>query len=190
MTAGSVGTHIIANFAGTNNCALNYLRRKLVILYLGEIYQDFAEKQNIVTELGSASMRRLGRKVNLMKPANVDKLSIERYLFFANAYVIELPLDAQPDYVWQTLFEQEWKADLQLWDRKVTVVGDKLLLITTLAEIEDKIDWLIKVIESTNTRVEEFNKTREVIEEAKKEEELRRDTIFIRDVLRSKLTYV
>jgi len=131
-------------------------------------------------------MRRLGKKVSLVKSVDVDKIHIERYLFSTNALVIELPLDSQPDYVWQTFFEQEWKSSLDLWERKVTIIGDKLLLITTPTEMEEKIDWLKKVIESTNMGVERFNQTRRIIEEAKTEE-LRRHVNIIRDALRMRL---
>ena len=134
-------------------------------------------------------MRILGKKVNLMKSIDVDKIPIRRDSFYTNAYVVELPLDSQPDYIWQTLFEQEWKSSLHLWERKVAIVGDKLLLITTPTEIEEKIDWLKKVIESTNMRVERFNQTQQIIEEAKERELLRKHEHIIRDALRSKLTF-
>jgi len=131
-------------------------------------------------------MKRSGKKVSLMKSIDVDKISIERYLFSANAYVIELPLDSQPDYVWQTFFEQEWKSSLHLWERKVAIVGDKLLLITIPTEIEEKIDWLKRVIESTNMRVARFNQTQKALEEAEEAEELRRHENIIRHALRIK----
>lgn len=131
-------------------------------------------------------MRRLGRKVNLMKSIDIGKVPISRDVFITNAYVIELPLDSQPDYVWQTIFEQEWKSSLHLWERKVVIVGDKLLLITTPTEIEEKIDWLKRVIESTNMRVERFIRTQQIIEEAEETEALRKHENIIRDVLRTK----
>jgi hypothetical protein len=129
----------------------------------------------------------LGKKVNLMKPIDVDKIPIRRDSFYTNAYVIELPLDSQPDYVWHTFFEQEWKSSLHLWERKVVVIGDKLLLITTPTDIGEKIDWLKRVIESTNTHVEEFNRTQQIIEEAEEAEALRKHENIIRDALRTKL---
>jgi len=131
-------------------------------------------------------MVRLVKKVNLMKPIDVDKIPIRRDSFYTNAYVIELPLDSQPDYVWQTLFEHEWKSSLHFWERKVVIVGDKLLLITTPTEIEEKIDWLKRVIESTNMRVERFNQTQKTLEEAEEAEELRRHENIIRHALRMK----
>ena len=132
-------------------------------------------------------MRRLGKKVNLMKSIDVDKIPIRRDSFFTNAYVIELPLDSQPDYVWQTIFEQEWKSSLHLWERKIVIVGDKLLLITTPNEIEEKVGWLKRVIESTNTRVEEFNQTQKIMKKAAKAEEKRKHENTIRDALRMRL---
>ena len=122
----------------------------------------------------------------MMKSIDVGKVPISRDIFITNAYVIELPLDSQPDYVWQTIFEQEWKSSLHLWERKVVIVGDKLLLITTPTEIEEKIDWLKRGIESTNIRVERFIRTQQIIEEAEETEALRKHENIIRDVLRTK----
>ncbi|MFQ6052569.1 MAG: hypothetical protein ACE5K4_12890 [Candidatus Hydrothermarchaeota archaeon] len=136
------------------------------------------------------NMGRLGKRVNLMKSIDADKIPIRRDSFYTNAYIIELPLDSQPDYIWQAIFEQEWKSSLHLWERKVAIVGDKLLLITTPTEIEEKIDWLKRVIESTNMRVEKFNQTQQIIEEAKETDELRRHENIIRDALRTKLALV
>jgi len=135
-------------------------------------------------------MSELGKKVNLMKPIDVDKIPIRRDSFYTNAYIIELPLDSQPDYIWQAIFEQEWKLSLHLWERKVVVVGNKLLLISTPTEIGEKIEWLKRVIESTNMRVERFNKTQQVIEEDEKREELRKHENIIRDELRMKLATI
>ena len=137
-------------------------------------------------------MGRLSRKVNLMRSIDVGKIPIRRDVFFTNAYVIELPLDSQPDYVWQTLFDQEWKSTLHLWERKVAIVGDKLLLITTPTEIEEKIDWLKRVIESTNMRVEKFHQTQRIIKKAEEEteKESRRHENSIRHALRMRLAHV
>lgn len=135
-------------------------------------------------------MGRSSKKVNLAESIEVDKISIRKDSFSRNAYVIELPLDSQPDYVWQVIFEREWKLSLDLWERKVVIVGDKLLLITTPTEIEEKIDWLKNVIESTNMHVERFNQTQRIIKEAEKAEALRKHENIIRDVLRTKLSLV
>jgi hypothetical protein len=129
-------------------------------------------------------MSRLGKKVNLVNSIEIEEIPIRRDSFLPNAYVIELPLDAQPDYVWQTLFDQEWRSSLHLWERKVVVVGNKVLLITTPEGVAEKIAWLRKIIEATNKRVEKFNQTQRIIEDAAKGEGLREHENVIRDALR------
>lgn len=96
------------------------------------------------------------KKVHLKKPVDVDKIKIKKDRFFANAYTIEFELDSQPDHVWHTFFEREWKLSRHLWDRKVVILGDKLLLITTPNHVEDKVSWLKEIIDATNKRVEEY----------------------------------
>ncbi len=132
-------------------------------------------------------MGRLIKKVDLKRPIDADKITIRLDSLLTNAYVIEFPLDAQPSYEWQTLFEQEWKSSLLLWERKVIVVGDKLHLVTTPNEIGEKIDWLKRMIEATNAHVEELNKTQKIIEKRARAEELRKHENIIRDSIRIKM---
>ena len=133
-------------------------------------------------------MERSSKKVNLIESIEVDKIPIRKDSFSRNAYIIELPLDSQPDYIWQVIFEREWKLSLDLWERKVVIVGDKLLLITTPTEIEEKIDWLRKVIEATNMNVEKFNRNQRIMNEVEEAEALREHENIIRDALRTKLS--
>jgi multidrug efflux pump subunit AcrB len=44
-----------------------------------------------------------------------------------------------------------------LWDRRLFVVGEKLRLVTTVNDIEDKLDWVKQVIERTNRDIDEYN---------------------------------
>ena len=133
-------------------------------------------------------MSESSKRVHLVEPIDVNRIPIRRDPFLAGAFVIELPLDSQPDYVWRTFFEQEWKSSLHLWERKAVVVGEKLLLITPPTEVGEKIEWLKRMIEATNVRVEEFNKTQRVIRAAEEEEEWRKHENVIRDELRIKLS--
>jgi hypothetical protein len=77
-----------------------------------------------------------------------------------------------------------------LWEKKVVVVGNKLVLITTPTQIEEKIDWIKRMVESTNTRVESFNETQHIMEEVEKKEALREHENIIRDALRARLGLV
>jgi len=122
-----------------------------------------------------------------MKSIDVDTIPIRKDSFLTNAYVIELPLDSLPCYDWQTVFETEWKSSLNLWDRKLVVVGNKLHLVTTHNEIGEKIDWLNKVIESTNARIDELNKTQKILEKQRRTDESRKRETVIRDEIRIRM---
>lgn len=101
-------------------------------------------------------------KAKLLEPINVDSVMISKDRYFADAYVIDLPLDSVPNHVWQDIFEREWKSSRILWDRKLFVVGDNLRLITSKSDIEDKLDWVKQVISKTNNSIDEYNRQEEV----------------------------
>lgn len=98
------------------------------------------------------------RKVNLVKPLEIDKITITRDRYFIDAYMIDLPLDAAPDHVWQDIFEREWRSSRHLWDRKLFVLGDRLRLITSIDDFEEKLNWVKQVIERTNMLVDEYDR--------------------------------
>jgi len=135
-------------------------------------------------------MTEMARKVKLLQPVDIDIITIKRDYYFSSAYIIDLPLDSTPDHVWQDIFEWEWKSSRHLWDRKLFTIGDKLRLVTTANEIEEKLDWVKRVIEQTNKGIEEYNQEAEahraqIDEEVKKqilEEEAR--VARIRAILR------
>ncbi|MDH5482778.1 MAG: hypothetical protein OEY22_07870 [Candidatus Bathyarchaeota archaeon] len=101
-------------------------------------------------------MREIPRRVNLQKPINVDKININKDYYFTDAYMIDLPLDSTPGHIWQSIFEREWKSSRHLWDRKLFVVGDRLRLVTTVDNIEGKVNWVRKVVERTNKSIDEY----------------------------------
>jgi hypothetical protein len=129
-------------------------------------------------------------KAKLSDAINADSVAISKDRYFADAYVIDLPLDSVPNHVWQDIFEREWKSSRHLWDRKLYVVGDNLRLVTTKDDIEDKLDWVKQVIERTNRFVDDYNRQEEArahLEERMRSrglEEERRSIDMIRDSLR------
>lgn len=98
------------------------------------------------------------KKVNLLEPVDIAKVNIRRDDYFSNAYIIDLPLDAEPDHVWQDIFEREWMMSRSLWDRKTFIIGDMLRLITPPHDMEEKINWVREVIAATNKSVENYYK--------------------------------
>ncbi|RLI21374.1 hypothetical protein DRO54_03880 [Candidatus Bathyarchaeota archaeon] len=102
-------------------------------------------------------MSEVAKKVNLLKPFDISKISIKRDRYFPNAYIIDLPLDSVPDHIWQYIFEQKWKSSRHLWDRKLFVIGDKLRLVTSPDNFEEKLDWIEQIIKETNKAIDEHN---------------------------------
>ncbi|OGD47919.1 hypothetical protein A3K79_04205 [Candidatus Bathyarchaeota archaeon RBG_13_46_16b] len=116
-------------------------------------------------------LREVAKKVGLSESIDADTVAISKDHYFANAFVVDLPLEAVPDHVWQDVFEREWKSGRRLWDRKLFVVGEKLRLVTTVNDIEDKLDWVRQVTERTNRDIDEYNQ-----EVAAREAQMKDDT--------------
>lgn len=137
-------------------------------------------------------MKETVKQVKLLEPVDVDNITIKRDHYFRKAYIIDLPLDSTPDHVWQDIFEREWKSSRHLWDRKLFTIGDKLRLVTTANEIEEKLDWVKQVLEQTNKGIEEYNREAEA-REAQMDEQVKKQMLEkeakveeIRNVLRSR----
>jgi hypothetical protein len=96
-------------------------------------------------------------KVNIENVPDPSGIKLEKDPFRPGAYVITLPLDSDPSYVWQALFQQVLWWSLDLWDLKVLIVGRELKLITTPAQLAKKLDWVEKLVTATNAKVDEYN---------------------------------
>ena len=119
-------------------------------------------------------------KVNIKHPVDPNHIDIQKDPFHPTAYIITLPLDSDPSYIWHTLFEQELWSSLDFWDRKVLVVGRSIKLVTARDRVEEKLRWLQGVVTATNKRVEEYNKKVRAEKDASRskfmdEEEIRKD---------------
>jgi len=139
-------------------------------------------------------LREMAKKVRLSESIDADTVAISKDHYFANAFVVDLPLETVPDHVWQDIFEREWKSGRHLWDRRLFVVGEKLRLVTTVNDIEDKLDWVRQVIERTNRDIDEYNQEVAAREAQMKDDtrsqvlkEERTSVYMIRDNLRKRL---
>jgi hypothetical protein len=103
-------------------------------------------------------MSEKSEKVKIKHPIDPNGVSVEKDPFYPSAYIIALPLDSEPSYVWQRLFEQELWSSLDFWDRKVVIVGRELKLVTTRNKVGEKLGWLEELVTRTNKRVEEYNR--------------------------------
>jgi len=135
-------------------------------------------------------VKELCKKVKLIEPIDADKIPITRDHYFKGAYLIDLPLDRAPDHAWQDIFDREWRSSRRLWDRKLFIINDKLRLITTPNELEEKIDWIKQLIHQTNQEIDQYNRTTPVEKQLKKHATLTQEKAIIetaRDILRTKL---
>jgi hypothetical protein len=112
-------------------------------------------------------LEEFAKKVNIKHPISVDHVDIHNDAFHPGAYVISLPLDGYPSYAWQTLFDLELWGSLDFWDRKVLIVGSELKLVTTLNNLQEKLNWLDQIVVATNKRVDEHNRDVKTEKESK-----------------------
>ncbi|MEM3566006.1 MAG: hypothetical protein QXK18_03945 [Candidatus Bathyarchaeia archaeon] len=110
-------------------------------------------------------MSEKAKKINLLKPFDASKISIERDRYFHDAYIVDLPLEAIPDHIWQDIFEREWRSSRHLWDRKLFIIGDKIRLVTTEDDFKEKLDWVENVVNQTNKAIDEYNRSIEAAKE-------------------------
>jgi hypothetical protein len=130
-------------------------------------------------------------EVKLLKPFDVDKITIKRDSYFPSAYIIDLPLDSMPDHVWQDIFERTWKSSRHLWDRKIFVIGNKLRLVTIVDEFGDKLEWIEEIIKETNKTIDEHNRAVQIEEEKMDKQTLWEEkarVATLRDALRKRFT--
>ncbi len=114
----------------------------------------------------------LPEKVNL-KPIDPDNLKIEKSALLAGAYVFDLELDSTPDHQWILAFEAERQASRYMSARTpVAVVGNKLEVITLPDEIKDKVEWIKRLVDSTNKSIEKYNEQIKQRHEAEQEKQL------------------
>lgn len=135
-------------------------------------------------------MKELAKKVKLITSIDPSKINITRDHYFKGAYLIDLPLDRAPDHTWQDIFDREWRSSRRIWDRKLFIISDKLRLITTPNELEEKLTWIKQLIDRTNEEIDEYNQTAPAEKELRKPKTLAEEKVIVetvRDILRKKL---
>jgi len=128
-------------------------------------FEQIALRLHTTSRLGEviSTLAKLKKHVNIVPSSK--KMSVSKDHHFSNTYIIELPLDSTPNYVWQDIFERVWRSSRDVWDRKLAIVGNKLRLITTLDNMEEKLDWIKHVIEQTNKAIDEYFQKTEIKEQ-------------------------
>lgn len=98
------------------------------------------------------------QKVSL-KPYEAEKLKMYKSDEFEEAYTVELELDSTPDSIWVLIFNSEHKASLFMMKRPVTVLGNKLRVVTsTHDDLKNELEWVRELINTTNQKWEQHNR--------------------------------
>jgi len=119
----------------------------------------------------------LSKKVNLKEPIDTKNLRMDKEDdSFPLAYAVYFPLDSTPDSMWETCLEQGFSVAKINFGKRVSVIGNNLVVITALEDVGEKmIEHLKKIIDDVNQCVEEQNKTiiekEKMIQARKKKEE-------------------
>jgi hypothetical protein len=122
----------------------------------------------------------MAKSVRIVTPFDTSKISVSQNPTFPDAYIVDLPLDSVPDQEWRDAFDLKWKSSRDLWDRKLWLVGDKVRLVTTADGFVEKLDWVEKTIDDTNSAIKEechiIEREKEMIREATAKQALQTDT--------------
>lgn len=135
---------------------------------------------------GKMRVRELSKRIQLLEPMDANAIHISKDHYFKNSYIIDLPLDATPDHAWQDIFEHEWKTSQDWWDRKIYIMGNRLRLIATTDQLEEKLAWVKQVMNRVNQEIDAYNRTVPIVKQLKQQpfKEDKTTTEMMREMLR------
>jgi hypothetical protein len=120
------------------------------------------------------------KSVQIMTPLDASRICVSQNPSFPESYIVDLPLDSMPDSEWRDTFDLKWKSSRDLWDRKLSLIDDKVRLVTTVDGFVEKLDWVEKTIDETNNAIMEqyrmIEKEKEMIQDATATLEAQADT--------------
>jgi hypothetical protein len=132
--------------------------------------------------------------IKFLKPFDVSKININEHPNFSGVYIVELPLDSIPDENWREAFEQKWRSSRDLWDRKICLIDNKVRLLSTADNYQEKLDWIERLVDDTNKMVKKYDRVIEKQSELIKDEtakqllQVEANKASILDAIRRKLT--
>jgi hypothetical protein len=113
-------------------------------------------------------------KTNL-KAIDPDALDIRKSSAGEDTFLVELPLDGNPQEDWQTLFEEELKKTVQPFAIAIVekskdsfpmfetnypnnLQGDTISIVTNPKKLHQDIELVMQLVEAVNNRVDRHNK--------------------------------
>lgn len=116
----------------------------------------------------------------------VDADTVEKAETFPEAYAFYIKLSDEPDNVWRS-YLAKWNNALDVMQRKVEVVGDRLRLVFVYGDdVQSYAQYVAQLVKMVNERIMEYNKKAGSLEktELEKQEQRRRKEEEIRQQLR------
>lgn len=116
----------------------------------------------------------------------VDTDTVEKNETFPEAYAFYIKLSDEPDNVWRS-YLAKWNNALDVMQRKVEVVGDRLRLVFVYGDnIQGYAQYVAQLVKMVNERIMEYNKKADSLEKTglEKQEASRRKEEEIRQQLR------
>ena len=111
----------------------------------------------------------MAKKVATIDIVEIDTETVEKDDSFPAAYAFYIRLSGRPERQWVDIFNFEWKRSLYLMKTEISVVGDKLRLISGAEDnIQNHIAFARDLVRKTNERVEEDNRRIELMEKRKR----------------------
>ena len=95
--------------------------------------------------------------VNL-RPVDPDKLEIMKVSGTKETFKFNLLLEAVPDSVWKDFFYDELRKNPIPLDSQVDFAGMSIYVLSTPNKINDTIELVKKLVDSTNEHVQQHNK--------------------------------
>jgi len=95
--------------------------------------------------------------VNL-RPVDPEKLEIVKVSGTEETFKVSLLLEAVPDFVWRDFFYDELQKNPMPLDSRVDFVGMSIYVLSAPNKINDTIELVRKLVNSTNERVQKHNR--------------------------------
>lgn len=105
---------------------------------------------------GGDFLTKQSKKVFFKETLEADNLMFEKDTCFPEAYKIFFPLDTIPDSKWENCLNKMSEMAKTYLGRKITLEGDKLVLVGTLDDINSEMfEKLQKILDDINGCVEQ-----------------------------------
>jgi len=109
------------------------------------------------------------KKVATVDIVKIDTETVELDNSFPGAYAFYIKLSGRPERQWMHIFNFEWERSVYLMKREISIVGDRLRVISGADDnIQKHVDFVRTLVKKTNQRIEEDNRRIELAEQRRR----------------------